>query len=123
MIKSHLKFKQSTIKDFAKVLGKPDGLSEYEINNYYENAIVNISVKHTIKDIFAPIVSIHEALYEIAVSALFLVTLPILIIWNFFIARKEIRLLYLYLIKHRKEIKAYKKYLQEQKESKNENPK
>ena len=38
-------------------------------------------------------------------------------------ARNRIRILYLYLIKHRKEIKAYKKYLQEQKESKNENTK
>lgn len=113
-----MKLKESTIKDFAEVLDEPDGLSEYEIKHYYQNAMLNISVKDTLKDIFAPIVSIYQALYEIVISALFLVSLPILIICNFFIARKEIRLLYLYLIKHRKEIKAYKKYLQEQKETK-----
>lgn len=84
-----MKLKESTIKDFAKALDEKNLLSEYEIEDYCQKAIPNISVKDTLRDIFAPIVSIYEALSHIIIGILFLASLPILIIWNLFVAKKR----------------------------------
>lgn len=108
-----MKLKESTIKDFAKASG--DGVEISEV-------IPKVSVKNNLKEIFLPILELKEAVleaWEIFVNVfkcvLYFTLFPIVVIKHCFYARNRIRLLYLYLIKHRKEIKAYKKYLQGQK--------
>ncbi|EAI8300361.1 hypothetical protein CT954_01370 [Campylobacter jejuni] len=123
-----MKLKNSTIKDFAEVLGD-DTIDDVEINEaereHYQRYIPKISVKNNLKEIFLPIFELKEAVLEaleIFVNVfrciLYFTLFPIVVIMHCFYARKRIRILYLYLIKHRKEIKAYKKYLHESKEQK-----
>ncbi|WP_270971097.1 hypothetical protein [Campylobacter upsaliensis] len=119
-----MKLKNSTIKDFAEALGETDELDEYRIEHYHK-AIPKVSVRNNLKEIFLPIFELKEAVLEaleIFVNVfrciLYFTLFPIVVVMHCFYARKRIRILYLYLIKHRKEIKAYKKFLQESKEQK-----
>lgn len=116
--------KNSTIKDFAEALGEIDELDEYRIEHYHK-AIPKVSVRNNLKEIFLPIFELKEAVLEaleifvnVFRCVLYFTLFPIVVIMHCFYARKRIRILYLYLIKHRKEIKAYKKFLQESKEQK-----
>ncbi|EOX9295599.1 hypothetical protein ACPX03_001908 [Campylobacter jejuni] len=119
-----MKLKEATIKDFAEALGEIDELDEYRIEHYHK-AIPKVSVRNNLKEIFLPIFELKEAVLEaleIFVNVfrciLYFTLFPIVVVMHCFYARKRIRILYLYLIKHRKEIKAYKKFLQESKEQK-----
>ncbi|EAI6697255.1 hypothetical protein DBV32_07620 [Campylobacter upsaliensis] len=119
-----MKLKNSTIKDFAEALGETDELGEYRIEHYHK-AIPKVSVRNNLKEIFLPIFELKEAVLEaleifvnVFRCVLYFTLFPIVVIMHCFYARKHIRILYLYLIKHRKEIKTYKKYLQESKEQK-----
>ncbi|EOD6325417.1 hypothetical protein ACJZUN_000887 [Campylobacter upsaliensis] len=118
-----MKLKEATIKDFAEALGEIDELDEYRIEHYHK-AIPKVSVRNNLKEIFLPIFELKEAVLEaleIFVNVfrciLYFTLFPIVVIMHCFYARKRIRILYLYLIKHRKEIKAYKKFLQESKQT------
>lgn len=123
-----MKLKESTIRDFAKALGD-DTIDDVEIGEarreHYHRAIPKVSVRNNLKEIFLPIFELKEAVLEaleifvnLIKCILYFTLFPIIVIKRCFYARKRIRILYLYLIKHRKEIKAYKKYLQETKEQK-----
>lgn len=123
-----MKLKNSTIKDFAEALCD-DTIDDAEIGEarreHYHKAIPKVSVRNNLKEIFLPIFELKEAVLEaleIFVNVfrciLFFTLFPIVVAMHCFYARKYIRILYLYLIKHRKEIKAYKKFLQESKEQK-----
>ncbi len=119
-----MKLKDSTIKDFAEALGETDELGEDRIEHYHK-AIPKVSVRNNLKEIFLPIFELKEAVLEaleifvnLIKCVLYFTLFPIVVIKRCFYARKRIRILYLYLIKHRKEIKAYKKYLHETKEQK-----
>ena len=123
-----MKLKNSTIKDFAETLDD-DTIDDVEISEarreHYQRAIPKVSVKNNLKEIFLPIFELKEAVLEaleIFVNVfrciLYFTLFPIVVIMHCFYARKRIRILYLYLIKHRKEIRAYKKYLHESKEQK-----
>lgn len=113
-----MKLKESTIKDFAVALGETDELSEHRIK-FYHRAIPKVSVKNNLREIFLPILELKEAVLEafnifvnVFKCVLYFTLFPLVVIMHCFYARNRIRILYLYLIKHRKEIKAYKKYLQ-----------
>ncbi|EAI7244216.1 hypothetical protein CK727_02355 [Campylobacter upsaliensis] len=117
-----MKLKNSTIKDFAQALGETDELGEYRIE-FYQKAIPKLSVRNNLREIFLPIFELKEAVLEaleifvnVFKCVLYFTLFPIVVVMHCFYARKRIRILYLYLIKHRKEIKAYKKFLQESKE-------
>ena len=123
-----MKLKNSTIKDFAEALGD-DTIDDAEIGEarreHYHKAIPKVSVKNNLKEIFLPIFELKEAMLEaleifvnLIKCVLYFALFPIIVIKRCFYARKYIRILYLYLIKHRKEIEAYKKYLHETKEQK-----
>lgn len=123
-----MKLKNSTIKDFAQALGD-DTIDDVEIGEarreHYQRAIPKVSVRNNLREIFLPIFELKEAVLEaleIFVNVfrciLYFTLFPIVVVMHCFYARKRIRILYLYLIKHRKEIKAYKKYLHESKEQK-----
>lgn len=120
--------KNSTIKDFAEALGD-DTIDDVEtseaMREHYQRYIPKISVKNNLREIFLPILELKEAVLEaleifvnVFRCVLYFTLFPIVVIKHCFYARKRIRLLYLYLIKHRKEIRAYKKYLHESKEQK-----
>lgn len=121
-----MKLKESTIKDFAEALGD-DTIDDAEIGEamqeHYHKAIPKVSVRNNLREIFLPIFELKEAVLEaleifvnLIKCILYFTLFPIVVIKHCFYARKRIRILYLYLIKHRKEIKAYKKYLQDTKE-------
>ena len=119
-----MKLKESAIKDFAEALGETDELGEDRIEHYHK-AIPKVSVRNNLKEIFLPIFELKEAVLEaleifvnLIKCVLYFTLFPIVVVKHCFYARKRIRILYLYLIKHRKEIKAYKQYLQESKEQK-----
>lgn len=123
-----MKLKYSTIKDFAEALDD-DSIDEMEIGEarqeHYQRYIPKIIVKNNLREIFLPIFELKEAVLEaleifvnLIKCVLYFTLFPIVVIKHCFYARKRIRILYLYLIKHRKEIKAYKQYLQESKEQK-----
>lgn len=123
-----MKLKNSTIKDFAEALGD-DTIDDVEIGEtmreHYHRVISKVSVRNNLKKIFLPIFELKEAVLEalevfvnVFRCVLYFTLFPIVVIKHCFYARKRIRILYLYLIKHRKEIRAYKKYLHESKEQK-----
>lgn len=109
-----MKLKQSTIKDFAEALGEKDELGEYRIEHYHK-AIPKVSVRNNLKEIFSPLFDVKDCILKLLSCVCFLVCLPIVLILSAleYDSRRRIKVLYLYFIKHRKEIKAYKKYLQE----------
>lgn len=120
-----MKLKESTIKDFAEALSN-DTIDDVEIDEarqeFYQKAIPNVSIKYNLSEIFM-LVTLKEALraglqtfINLIKFVLFFALFPLIVVQNFAYKGKYIKILYLYLIKHRKEIKAYKKYLQEQKE-------
>ena len=120
--------KNSTIKDFAEALGD-DTIDDVEIGEamreHYCRIISKVSVKNNLKEIFLPIFELKEAVLEalgifvnVFRCVLYFTLFPIVVIKHCFYARKRIRILDLYLVKHRKEIMSYKKYLQETKEQK-----
>lgn len=112
-----MKLKQSTIKDFAEALGEIDELGENRIE-FYQKAIPKLSVRNNLKEIFSPLFDVKDCILKLLSCVCFLVCLPITLILSAleYDSRRRIKVLYLYFIKHRKEIKAYKKYLQETKE-------
>ena len=112
-----MKLKESTIKDFAEALGETDELGEYRIE-FYHKAIPKVSVRNNLRHIFSPLFDVKDCVWKLLSCVCFLVCLPIALILSAleYDSRRRIKVLYLYLIKHRKEIKAYKKYLQETKE-------
>lgn len=123
-----MKLKDSTIKDFAEALGD-DTIDDVEIGEtmreHYHRVISKVSVRNNLKEIFLPIFELKEAVLEalgifvnVFRCVLYFTLFPIVVIKHCFYARKRIRILYFYLIKHRKEIMAYKKYLHESKEQK-----
>lgn len=123
-----MKLKNSTIKDFAEALGN-DTIDDVEIGEamreHYHRIIPKVSVRNNLKEIFLPIFELKEAVLEaleifvnVFRCVLYFTLFSIVAIKHCFYARKRIRILYLYLIKHRKEIRAYKKYLHESKEQK-----
>lgn len=114
-----MKLKNSTIKDFAEALGETDELGEYRIEHYHK-AIPKVSVKNNLRHIFSPLFDVKDCILKLLSCVCFLVCLPITLILSAleYDSRRRIKVLYLYLIKHRKEIKAYKQYLQESKEQK-----
>lgn len=111
-----MKLKESTIKDFAKALDD-DTIDDVEIGEarreHYHRAIPKLSVKNNLKHIFPPLFDVKDCILKLLSCVFFLVCLPIALILSAFEydSRRRIKVLYLYLIKHRKEIKAYKKYL------------
>ena len=115
-----MKLKESTIKDFAEALGD-DTIYSVEIGEarreHYHRAIPKVSVKNNLKHIFSPLLDVKDCILKLLSCLCFLVCLPIVLILSAleYDSRRRIKILYLYFIKHRKEIKAYKKYLQEQK--------
>ncbi|EAL7623948.1 hypothetical protein DU720_01995 [Campylobacter upsaliensis] len=114
-----MKLKNSTIKDFAQALGETDELDEYRIEHYHK-AIPKVSVRNNLKEIFSSLFDVKDCILKLLSCVCFLVCLPITLILSAleYDSRRRIRVLYLYLIKHRKEIKAYKKFLHESKEQK-----
>lgn len=112
-----MKLKQSTIKDFAEALGEIDELGENRIEHYHR-AIPKVSVRNNLKEIFSPLFDVKDCILKLLSCVCFLVCLPITLILSAleYDSRRRIKVLYLYFIKHRKEIKAYKKYLQDTKE-------
>lgn len=120
--------KNSTIKDFAEALGDDtidDVVIGEAMREHYHRIIPKVSVRNNLKEIFLPILELKEAVLEaleifvnVFRCVLYFTLFPIVVIKHCFYARKRIRILYLYLIKHRKEIRAYKKYLHESKEQK-----
>lgn len=112
-----MKLKQSTIKDFAEALGEKDELGENRIEHYHR-AIPKVSVRNNLKEIFSPLFEVKDCILKLLSCVCFLVCLPITLMLSAleYDSRRRIKILYLYLIKHRKEIKAYKKYLQDTKE-------
>lgn len=118
-----MKLADSTIKDFAEALGDDTEIGEYR-REFYQKAIPNVSIKYNLNEIFM-LSTLKEALQaglqtfiNLIKFVLFLALFPLIVVQNFAYKGKYIKILYLYLIKHRKEIKAYKKYLQETKEQK-----
>ena len=120
-----MKLKESTIKDFAEALSN-DTIDDVEIDEarreFYQKAIPNISIKYNLSEIFM-LSTLKEALraglqtfIRLIKFVLFFALFPLIVVQNFAYKGKYIKILYLYLIKHRKEIKAYKKYLHESKE-------
>lgn len=85
---------------------------------FYQKDIPKVSVKYNLKHIFPPLFDVKDCVWKLLSCVCFLVCLPIALILSAleYDSRRRIKILYLYLIKHRKEIKAYKKYLQETKE-------
>ena len=118
-----MKLKESTIRDFAKALDD-DTIDEMEIGEarqeHYQMVIPNLSVKYNLKHIFPALFDVKDYIWKLFSCVCFLVCLPIALILSAleYDSKRRIKILYLYLIKHRKEIKAYKKYLQESKETK-----
>ena len=120
-----MNLKESTIKDFAEALGD-DTIDDVEIGEarreFYHRAIPNVSIKYNLNEIFM-LSTLKEALQaglqtfiNLIKFVLFFALFPLIVVQNFAYKGKYIKILYLYLIKHRKEIKAYKKYLHETKE-------
>ena len=114
-----MKLKDSTIKDFAEALGETDELGEYRIQHYHK-AIPKVSVRNNLRHIFSPLLDVKDCILKLLSCVCFLVCLPITLILSAleYDSRRRIKILYLYLVKHRKEIEAYKKYLHETKEQK-----
>ena len=114
-----MKLQDSTIKDFAEALGETDELDENRIEHYHK-AIPKVSVKNNLRHIFSPLLEVKDCILKLLSCVCFLVCLPITLILSAleYDSRRRIKILYLYFIKHRKEIKAYKKYLHETKEQK-----
>lgn len=114
-----MRLKSSTIKDFAEALGEKDELGENRIEHYHK-AIPKVSVRNNLKEIFSPLLEVKDCILKLLSCICFLVCLPITLILSAleYDSRRRIKVLYLYLVKHRKEIKAYKQYLQEQGASK-----
>lgn len=114
-----MKLKDSTIKDFAEALGERDELGENRIEHYHK-AIPKVSVRNNLRHIFSPLLEVKDCILKLLSCVCFLVCLPITLILSAleYDSRRRIKVLYLYLVKHRKEIKAYKQYLQEQGASK-----
>ena len=116
-----MKLKESTIKDFAEALGD-DSIYEMEIGEarreHYQMVIPKVSVRNNLRHIFSPLFDMKDCVLKLLSCVCFLVCLPITLTLSAleYDSRRRIKVLYLYLIKHRKEIKAYKKYLQESKE-------
>lgn len=112
-----MRLKSSTIKDFAEALGETDELGENRIEHYHR-AIPKVSVRNNLKEIFSPLFEVKDCILKLLSCVCFLVCLPITLMLSAleYDSRRRIKILYLYLIKHRKEIKAYKKYLQDTKE-------
>lgn len=112
-----MKLKDSTIKDFAEALGEADELGESRIEHYHK-AIPKVSVRNNLRQIFSPLLDVKDCILKLLSCVCFLVCLPITLILSAleYDSRRRIKVLYFYLIKHRKEIKAYKKYLHETKE-------
>ena len=120
-----MKLKESTIKDFAEAFGdyNIDDVERYEARQeFYQKAIPNISIKYNLSEIFM-LSTLKEALraglqtfIRLIKFVLFFALFPLIVVQNFAYKGKYIKILYLYLVKHRKEIKAYKKYLHESKE-------
>lgn len=111
-----MKLKESTIKDFAEALGD-DTIDDTEIGEarreHYHRAIPKVSVRNNLRHIFSPLLDVKDCILKLLSCVCFLVCLPITLILSAleYDSRRRIKVLYLYLIKHRKEIKAYKKYL------------
>lgn len=111
-----MKLKDSTIKDFAEALGD-DTIDDAEIGEarreHYHRAIPKVSVRNNLRHIFSPLLEVKDCILKLLSCVCFLVCLPITLILSAleYDSRRRIKVLYLYLIKHRKEIKAYKKYL------------
>ncbi|WP_299327289.1 hypothetical protein [uncultured Helicobacter sp.] len=107
-----MKLKESTIRDFAEALGETDELGEYRIE-HYQKAILKVSVKNNLRHIFSPLFDVKDCVLKLLSCVCFLVCFPITLILSAleYDSRRRIKVLYLYLIKHRKEIKAYKQYL------------
>ena len=116
-----MKLKESTIRDFAKALDD-DSIDEMEIGEarqeHYQMVIPNLSVKYNLRHILPALFDVKDYIWKLFSCVCFFVCLPIALILSAleYDSRRRIKVLYLYLIKHRKEIKAYKKYLQESKE-------
>lgn len=112
-----MKLQDSTIKDFAEALGETDELDENRIEHYHK-AIPKVSVKNNLRHIFSPLLEVKDCILKLLSCVCFLVCLPITLILSAleYDSRRRIKVLYLYFFKHRKEIKAYKKYLHETKE-------
>lgn len=120
-----MKLKESTIRDFSEAFGdyndyNIDDVERYEARQeFYQKAIPNVSIKYNLNEIFM-LSTLKEALQtglqtfiRLIKFVLFFALFPLIVAQNFAYKGKYIKILYLYLIKHRKEIKAYKKYLQE----------
>lgn len=111
-----MKLKESTIRHFAKALGD-DTIDDVEIGEarieHYHKAIPKVSVRNNLRHIFSPLFDVKDCVLKLLSCVCFLVCLPITLILSAleYDSRRRIKVLYLYLIKHRKEIKAYKKYL------------
>ena len=116
-----MKLKESTIKDFAEALGETDELGEYRIEHYHR-AIPKVSVRNNLRHIFSPLLEVKDCILKLLSCVSFLVCLPITLILSAleYDSRRRIKVLYLYLVKHKKEIKAYNKYLEQTKEKKND---
>lgn len=114
-----MKLKESIIKDFAEALGKTDELGEYRIE-HYQRAIPKVSVRNNLKHIFSPLFDVKDCVLKLLSCVCFLVCLPITLILSAleYDSKRRIKVLYLYLVKHRKHINAYKKYLEQTKEKK-----
>lgn len=96
-------------------------LSEKEIIRQ-SSIISTYSVKELLRAIFDPILTIPEVLKTLGAGILFFIFLPFFIVKSVVHRWRYVRIIFV-LLKHRKELKAYKKYLQEQKESNNETSK
>ncbi|MEB2821916.1 hypothetical protein [Campylobacter upsaliensis] len=113
--------KNSTIKDFAEALGD-DTIDDAEIGEarleHYHRAILKVSVRNNLRHIFSPLLEVKDCILKLLSCVCFLVCLPITLILSAleYDSKRRIKVLYLYLIKHRKELKAYKKFLHESKE-------
>lgn len=77
--------------------------------------ISGYSIGSMLRAIFDPIFTIPEVLKTMGAGILFFILLPFFIVKSVVERWRYVRILFV-LLKHRKELKAYKKYLQEQKE-------
>ena len=108
-----MKLKDSAIKDFAEALGD-DTIDDVEIGEarqeHYQMVIPKVSVRNNLRHIFSPLLEVKDCILKLLSCVCFLVCLPITLILSAleYDSRRRIKILYLYFIKHRKEIKAYK---------------
>ena len=89
-------------------------LSEKEIIRQ-SSIISTYSIKELLRAIFDPILTIPEVLKTLGAGILFFIFLPFFIVKSVVHRWRYVRIIFV-LLKHRKELKAYKKYLQEQEE-------